>query len=62
MRLCKNEWNAMFSVTWSSHFFCYVMLIHIFGNVAHSHNEKLQVETDKYFDEAKKKWKYMKVM
>jgi len=43
-------------------FFCYVMLIHIFGNVAHSHNEKLQVETDKYFDEAKKKWKYMKVM
>lgn len=52
----------MFSVTWSSHFFCYVMLIHIFGNVAHSHNEKLQVETDKYFDEAKKKWKYMKVM
>lgn len=31
------------------------MLIHISGNVAHSHNEKLQVETDKYFDEVKKK-------
>lgn len=35
--------------------FCYVMLIHISGNVAHSHNEKLRAETDKYFDEAKKK-------